>query len=90
MDNFSIFGSDFEGYLAHLTKILEVCVKKRLVLNWEKSHFMVREGVVLGHIISRKGVEVDKVKIEEERSVTHSLTSISFPSRVTPLGMHTS
>ena len=47
MEDFSIFGNNFESCLAHLTKILEVCIRKRLVLNWEKSHFMVREGVVL-------------------------------------------
>ena len=64
MDDFSIFGNDFKSCLAHLTKILEVCIRKRLVLNWEKSHFMVREGVVLGHIISSKGLEVDKAKIK--------------------------
>ena len=64
MDDFSIFGNDFETCLAHLTKILEVCVRKRLVLSWEKSHFMVREGVVLGHIVSGKGLEVDKANIE--------------------------
>ena len=64
MYGFSVFGNDFESFLAHLTKILEVCVKKRLVLSWEKSHFMVREGVVLGHIVSGKGLEVDKAKIE--------------------------
>ena len=54
MDDFSVFGNDFESCLAHLTKILEVCVKKRLVLIWEKSHFMVQEGVVLGHIVLGK------------------------------------
>ena len=64
MDNFSVFGNDFDSCLAHLTKILEVCVRKRLVLSYEKSHFMVREGVVLGHIVSSKGLEVDKAKIE--------------------------
>ena len=64
MNDFSVFGNDFESCLAHLTKILEVCIRKRLVLSWEKSHFMVREGVVLGHIVSGKGLEVDKVKIE--------------------------
>ena len=64
MDDFSVFGDDFDCYLAHLTKILKVCVRKRLVLSWEKSHFMVREGVVLGHLISGKGLEVDKAKIE--------------------------
>ena len=64
IDNFSIFGNDFDSLLAHLAKILEVCARKGLVLSWEKSHFMVREGVVLGHIVSRKGREVDKAKIE--------------------------
>ena len=64
MDDFSIFGNDFESCLAHLTKILEVCIRKRLVLSWEKSHLMVQEGVVLMHIVSGKGLEVDKAKIE--------------------------
>ena len=63
MDDFSVFGNNFKSCLAHLPKILEVCVRKRLVLSWEKSHFMVREGVVLGHIVSGKGLEVDKAKI---------------------------
>ena len=64
MDDFSVFRNDFESCLAHLTKILEVCIRKRLVLSWEKSHFMVREGVVLGHIVLGKGLEVEKAKIE--------------------------
>ena len=64
MDDFSIFGNDFDSCLAHLTNILEVCFKKWLVLSWEKSHIMVREGVVLGHLVSSKGLEVDKAKIE--------------------------
>ena len=64
MDNFSVFGNDFESCLAHLTKILNVCVRKRLVLSWDKSHLMVRDGVVLGHIVSGKGLEVDNAKIE--------------------------
>ncbi|GJS88559.1 reverse transcriptase domain-containing protein [Tanacetum coccineum] len=36
----------------------------KLALNWEKSHFMVNEGIVLGHKISRKGIEVDKAKVD--------------------------
>ena len=46
MNDFSVFGNDFESCLAHMTKILEVCVRKQLVLSWEKFHFMVWEGVV--------------------------------------------
>ena len=64
MDDFLVFGDDFDSCLAHLKKILEVCVRKRLVLSSEISHFMVREGVVLGNLISCKGLEVDKAKIE--------------------------
>ena len=64
MDDFSVFGPSFDACLEHLTQILDVCIKKRLVLSWEKSHFMVREGIVLGHLVSRKGLEVDKAKVE--------------------------
>ena len=64
MDDFSVFGPRFDACLEHLTQILNVCIKKHLVLSWEKSHFMVRDGIVLGHLVSSKGLEVDKAKIE--------------------------
>ena len=64
MDNFSVFGPSFYACLEHLMQILDICVKKRLVLSWQKSHFMVREGIVLGHLVSSKGLEVDKAKVE--------------------------
>ena len=64
MDDFSVFRDDFGNFLSHLTKILEVCVRKRLVVSREKSHFMVQGGVVLGHLVWGKGLEVDKAKIE--------------------------
>ncbi|GJR46504.1 reverse transcriptase domain-containing protein [Tanacetum coccineum] len=45
-------------------KMLKRCEDTKLALNWEKSHFMVKEGIVLGHKISRKGIEVDKAKVD--------------------------
>ena len=48
----------------NLDKVLQQCQEKDLVLNWEKCHFMVREGIVLGHLVSERGIEVDKGKIE--------------------------
>ena len=74
MDDFSIFGNNFESYLAHLTKILEVYVRKWLVLRWEKSNFMVQEGLVLKHIVSGTGLEVDKAKIEVIQNLPLSRT----------------
>src|ERR1051325_5789167 len=64
MDDSSVCGQSFEGCLSNLENVLERCVKVNLVLNWEKCHFMVREGIILGHVISNKGIEVDKAKIE--------------------------
>ena len=64
MDDFSVCGESFEDCLINLEKVLERCVKVNLVLNWQKCHFMVKQGTVLGHVVSEKGIEVDKVKIE--------------------------
>ncbi|CAN6580885.1 unnamed protein product [Malus baccata var. baccata] len=64
MDDFSVFGESFDNCLDNLTLILKRCVKTNLVLNWEKCHFMVKQGIVLGHIVSEKGIEVDKSKID--------------------------
>jgi len=64
MDDFSIFGASFENCLANLDKVLQRCEESNLVLNWEKCHFMVHEGIVLGHKISKKGIEVDKAKLD--------------------------
>nr|GEU92123.1 retrovirus-related Pol polyprotein from transposon 17.6 [Tanacetum cinerariifolium] len=63
MDDFSIFGNSFETYLTNLNKMLQHCKDAHLVLNWEKCHFMVKEGIVLEHKVSGAGLEVDKAKI---------------------------
>nr|GFA67917.1 hypothetical protein [Tanacetum cinerariifolium] len=62
MDNFSIFGSSFDHFLKNLEKMLKRCEETNLVLNWEKCHIMVKEGIVLGHKVSGSGIEVDKAK----------------------------
>nr|GEX55904.1 DNA-directed DNA polymerase [Tanacetum cinerariifolium] len=56
MDKFSIFGNSFRTCLSHLDKMLKWCDDTNLYLNWEKSHFMVIEGIVLGHKISKTGL----------------------------------
>ena len=64
MDDFSVLGNSFDNCLENLRSILIRCEQTNLVLNWEKCHFMVQEGIVLGHRISAIGIEVDKAKIE--------------------------
>ncbi|GJU75220.1 DNA-directed DNA polymerase [Tanacetum coccineum] len=64
MDDFSVFSNSFDCYLANLDRMLAGCEETNLVLNWEKYYFMVKEGIVLGHKISRAGIEVDRAKID--------------------------
>ena len=64
MDDFSMFGKSFDQCLFHLAVVLKRCTETNLILNWEKCHFIVTEGIVLGHKISVKGIEVDQAKIE--------------------------
>jgi len=64
MDEFSVYGKTFDNCLENSDKVLQRCEQKHLVLHWEKFHFMVREGIVLGHLVSERDIEVDKAKID--------------------------
>ncbi|GJV22185.1 reverse transcriptase domain-containing protein [Tanacetum coccineum] len=64
MDDFSVFRNSFDTCLNNLDKMLQRCKDAHLVLNWEKCHFMVKEGIVLGHKVSSAGLKVDKAKID--------------------------
>lgn len=64
MDDFSILGETFEICLLNLDKVLARCEKTNLVLNQEKCHFLVKEGIVIGYKASKKGLEMDRAKIK--------------------------
>jgi hypothetical protein len=62
MGDFLVYGKTFDHCLENLDKVLQRCQEKDQVLNWEKCHFMVHEGIVLGHLVSERGIEVRKTK----------------------------
>ncbi|CAN6459278.1 unnamed protein product [Victoria cruziana] len=62
-DDFSVYGSSFDDCLQKLERVLIRCETTNLMLSWEKSYFMVREGIILRHV-SQRGIEVDKAKVE--------------------------
>ncbi|GJX25026.1 reverse transcriptase domain-containing protein [Tanacetum coccineum] len=74
MDDFSVFGNSFGNCLSRVDKMLKRCEDTNLCLNWEKSHFMVKEGIVLGHKISKNGIEVDKAKVDVIAKLPHPTT----------------
>nr|KYP57122.1 Retrovirus-related Pol polyprotein from transposon 17.6 [Cajanus cajan] len=63
MDDFTVYGSSFDACLDSLDRVLNRCIETNVVLNFEKCHFIVEQGIVLGHIISSRGIEVDPAKI---------------------------
>src|ERR1044071_4488773 len=75
MDDFTVHGDSFDACLNHLTLVLKRCEDTNLVLNSEKCHFMVNQGIVLGHIVSSMGIEVDKAKID-------IIQSLPYPTNV--------
>ncbi|RDX72854.1 Retrovirus-related Pol polyprotein from transposon 17.6, partial [Mucuna pruriens] len=75
MDDFTVYADSFDACLENLSKVLTRCIDTNLVLNFEKCHFMVTEGIVLGHLVSNKGIEVDKSKID-------IITSLRNPTSV--------
>nr|GEV37919.1 reverse transcriptase domain-containing protein [Tanacetum cinerariifolium] len=74
MDDFSVFRNSFQSYLSHLERMLKRCEDTNLCLNWEKSHFVVKEGIVLGYKISKQGIEVDKAKVDVITKLPHPRT----------------
>nr|GEY64861.1 reverse transcriptase domain-containing protein [Tanacetum cinerariifolium] len=74
MDDFLVFRDSFYSCLSNLDKMLKRCEDTKLVLNWEKCHFMCKEGIVLGHKILKSEIEVDRAKVEVIAKLPHPTT----------------
>nr|GFA38795.1 reverse transcriptase domain-containing protein [Tanacetum cinerariifolium] len=78
MDDFSVFGDSFSSCLSYLDQMLKRRKDTNLVLNWEKCHFMVKDGIVLSHKISKSRIEVDRAKVDVIAKLPHRLSSKVF------------
>ena len=74
MNDFTVYGSSSEQCLHILGTVLQRCRDKNLALNWGKCHFMVTEGIVLRHMISTAGLEVDQAKVSIIRNLIQPTT----------------
>ena len=75
MDDFTVYDDSLDKCLENLSLVLKRCIETNLVLNYEKCYFMIEQGIVLGHVMSSRGLEVDKAKIDV-------ISSLSYPSYV--------
>ena len=71
MDDFTVYGDSFNNCLHNLTLVLQRCIETNLVLNSEKCHFMVEQGIVLSHVVSCSGIEVDNAKVDIIQSLPY-------------------
>lgn len=71
MDDFTVYGDSFDNCLHNLTLVLQRCIETNLVLNSKKCHFMVEQGIVLGHVVSSRGIKVDKAKVDIIQSLPY-------------------
>jgi len=63
MNDLKVYGDSFDKCLENLSLVLKRYIETNLVLNYKKCYFMVEQGIVLGHVVSLRGLEVDKAKI---------------------------
>jgi len=75
MDDFSVYGDSFDLCLDSLARVLERCTSSNLVLNIGKCHFMVKQGIVLGHVVSNTSISVDPAKVD-------IISGLPYPSHV--------
>ena len=75
MDDFTVSRDSFDNCLHNLTLVLQRCIETNLVLNSEKCHFTVEQDIVLGHVVSSRGIEVDKAKVD-------TIQSLPYPTSV--------
>ena len=75
MDDLTFYGDSLDNYLHNLTLVLQRCIETNLVLNYEKCHFMVEQGIVLGHVASSRRIELDKAKVD-------TIQSLPYPTSV--------
>nr|GEX53437.1 reverse transcriptase domain-containing protein [Tanacetum cinerariifolium] len=71
MDDLSVFEDSFSSCLSHLDKMFKRCEDTNIVLNWDKCYFMVKEDNVLGHKISKSGIQFDIAKFDVIAKLPH-------------------
>ncbi|PKI35381.1 hypothetical protein CRG98_044229 [Punica granatum] len=75
MDDFTVYGDSFDRCLVNLSKVLHRRIESNLALNYEKCHFMVTHDIVLRHVTSSRGIEVDKSKVD-------LILNLPYPSNI--------
>jgi hypothetical protein len=72
LDEITVFSKSDKDHCHHLKKVFLKCRRFGLSLNPKKSLFSMKEGKLLGHTVSAKGVKIDPSRVE-------AIQTLSFP-----------
>jgi ribonuclease HI len=64
LDDITVFSRTDKEHCCHLRKVFMKCRRYGLSLNPKKSLFAMKEGKLLGHIVSAEGVRIDPSRVE--------------------------
>ena len=64
LDDITVFSQSDDEHLKHLKQNFLKCRKYGLSLNPKKSHFVVQEGKLLGHLVSADGIRIDTERVK--------------------------
>ena len=64
LDDITVFSQFDEEHLKHLRQTFLKCRNFGLLLNPKKSHFVVQEGKLLGHLVSADGIRIDPERVK--------------------------
>ena len=70
LDDITIFSKSDDQHLQHLERVFLKCKKFGISLNPKKSHFVLEECKLLGHIISKDGIKIDPQRVDAIQSLS--------------------
>jgi len=93
LDDITVFSHSREDHIKHMERVLEKCRRFGISLNPKKSNFVVDEGKLLGHVVSKDGIKIDPnilstiLKIEiprNKKEVQSFIGKVNFLRRFLP------
>ena len=63
LDDITVYSKNDKDHLEHLKRVFQKCRKFSISLNPKKSNFAMKEGKLLGHIISKEGIRIDPDRV---------------------------
>jgi hypothetical protein len=93
LDDITVFSDYDDQHIKHLRRVFQKCRKFGISLNPNKSNFGMKEGKLLGHIISKEGINIDPSRVEEilkidkpksKKEVESFLGKVNFLRRFIP------